>query len=364
MKTITKVARRLLAIGLTATLASCTGDAQEKPELDADVSTSSVCTGPSGVGTTVPAGLGPGDLVTSQPLNPTGDAAAGFPTNADLWQILYVSTGTDETDLQLVCGIVAAPSAGPVIQEGKAKILAWSHGTVGMKQQCLPSSDPTKLFWGAMPGGIGAVGFDDPQGLYKGSSENGALQYAMNQGWVVAATDYQPNDTYVIGKIAAANVLDSTRAATQLVAQQHSQLEKPSEYQMISWGHSQGGHAALWAGQLAESYFAGTSPSKPTPKITLSGVVALAPASTFITDPTTGGHGLADWEMHQTIEAVGLPVPKLELQIGPALFSYIFGSWGTFSESKAPLPTALFPAFPSQSAPLAPGAVLTTQGQE
>jgi hypothetical protein len=30
---------------------------------------------------------------------------------------------------------------------------------------------------------------------------------------------------------------------------------------MIIWGHSQGGHAALWAGQLVETYDAATVPS-------------------------------------------------------------------------------------------------------
>ena len=37
----------------------------------------------------------------------------------------------------------------------------------------------------------------------------GELQTALNRGWVVSATDYQPNDTYVIGRVAAADVIDA-----------------------------------------------------------------------------------------------------------------------------------------------------------
>ena len=36
------------------------------------------------------------------------------------------------------------------------------------------------------------------------------------------------------------------------------------------WGHSQGGHAALWAGQLAPTY---------APELPIVGIAALSPAS-------------------------------------------------------------------------------------
>lgn len=71
--------------------------------------------------------------------------------------MFYVTTGVDENDLQLVCGTVSAPTNGPVLFGSKGRMLNWTHGTVGITQDCLPSSDPAKLLWGKMPGGINAV---------------------------------------------------------------------------------------------------------------------------------------------------------------------------------------------------------------
>jgi len=58
-------------------------------------------------------------------------------------------------------------------------------------------------------------------------------------------------------------VLDSVRAARQMpqLSLQHA---------TVIWGHSQGGHAALWAGILAPTY---------APDVNVVGVAALAPAS-------------------------------------------------------------------------------------
>ena len=146
-------------------------------------------------------------------------------------------------------------------------------------------------------------------------------------------------------------MLDSARAATQL-GQEVFGPDTPDRYDMITWGHSQGGHAALWAGQLAETYLEGTEPSRPTPTIELAGVAALAPAGNFVAQPgdqpgVAYGDGLADWEMHEGIpELLNLPIPALELQIGPALFSFIFGSWNQFAQGNRPSPDAEFPASP------------------
>ncbi|HEY4994619.1 MAG TPA: hypothetical protein VII33_21310, partial [Nakamurella sp.] len=47
-----------------------------------------------------------------------------------------------------------------------------------------------------------------------------------------------------------------------------------------------------------------------------------------------------------------LPVESLQMQIGPALFSHIFGSWQQLSAGTAPAATAGFPAFPAASSAL------------
>jgi len=324
------------------------------------------CNASSGVGGAVPTGLGPGDVVDAVELTGADRTSPGFPTGARAWRVLYVSTGADEHQLQLVCGLVALPAAGPRATAGRGRLLAWSHGTIGLDQRCLPSSDPARHMWAPMPDGIGAIAWGSLLGKHEGETSGGALQYAMDQGWVVTMADYQPNDTYVMGKVAAGNVLDAARAGTQLAGQTFPDTA-PDSYKMITWGHSQGGHAAIWAGQLAEGYLAATTPSKPTATLELAGVAALAPASNFVTQRgqpgVAPGDGLADQEMHQSVEVIPLPIPALETQIGPALFSFIFGSWAQYSAQGAPGADAAYPAYPPADADLPLDAVATAEGR-
>ena len=276
----------VVALGLLAlALSACSSTPNASSTTTTTLPAPTPCDGPHGVGSTVPAGLGPGDLVGAVELTKITAYAqsTGFPTGARAWRILYVSTGIDANQLELICGIVVAPSTGPRSYSGAGRMLAWAHGTIGLAQSCLPSSDPAKFVWGQMPGGINAVAWGSGAGKHVGDPSGGALQYAMNQGWPVTETDYQPNDTYVVGKIAASDVLDSTRAAAQLMARQFPGA--PSAYNMMTWGHSQGGHAAMWAGQLAQSYLAATRPSRPTASVRLVGVALEAPAANFVAQP-------------------------------------------------------------------------------
>jgi pimeloyl-ACP methyl ester carboxylesterase len=88
------------------------------------------------------------------------------------------------------------------------------------------------------------------------------------QGWTMVATDYiglgtQGPHPYLIGQGEGRSVLDAIRAAHQL-------REVNLADDAVIWGHSQGGHAALWAGILASRY---------APELKIDGVAALAPAS-------------------------------------------------------------------------------------
>jgi hypothetical protein len=324
------------------------------------------CDGEPGVGGAVPAGAAPGDLVGAHELQPgSGEAAKGFPTDARVWRILYVSTGVDETDLQLVCGLAAAPTEEVWAKDGVGRQLAWAHGTIGLQQACLPSTRPEEAFWAAMGSGIGAVAWGNGFRARNGDPADGALQTALDRGWVVSATDYQPNDTYLIGRIAAANVIDAARATSQLVAREVGD-GAPERYDVVTWGHSQGGHAALWAGQLMDTYQ--QAAPNPAASLSLAGVAAEAPAANLIAQPERQdgvqfGDGVADWEMHKSIQLIGLPIAALELQIGPALFSYIFGSWTQFSARGAPGADARTPAFPAEAADLQLDAVATAEGR-
>ncbi|MEX0768548.1 MAG: lipase family protein [Microthrixaceae bacterium] len=332
------------------------------------------CDGKDGVGGAVPQGAQPGDLIAASNLEQAYGTTAGYPTNAKVWRILYVSTGFDESDLQLVCGMAAAPADGPQKStDGLGHLLTWAHGTIGLQQACLPSSNPATALWGKMASGIGAVAWGAGPGARVGSPSDGLLQTALNRGWVVSTTDYQPNDTYILGKLAASNVIDAARATTQLMAQQFgpnasppTATELPSSYDTISLGHSQGGHAAMWTAQLYQSYLEGTANPDTTP-LRLRGAAIEAPASNLISQPELQpgvelGQGLADWEMHQSIQLIGLPIGALELQVGPALFSYIFGSWAQFSARGTPAADSKFPAFPSNAANLDLSTVATDQG--
>ncbi len=98
-----------------------------------------------------------------------------------------------------------------------------------------------------------------------------ALDKVIDNGWVLVATDYVGLGTagphpYLIGQGEARSVLDSVRAARELT-------DLLLAGQTVVWGHSQGGGAALWAGQIQPGY---------APDVPLAGIAALAPASDLV----------------------------------------------------------------------------------
>jgi len=367
----------LLLSGCSSNTGANTGPgAQTSSETSAQTSSESTtkpCDGTPKVGDKAPPGLKPGDLVSAHDLTEDFGSAEGFPTNARIFRILYVSTSHDEKDLVLVCGLAAAPAVGPKIWQISGKptmrMVTRNHGTIGLRQRCLPSSNPSLYFWGPQPSGMGAVSYGTGLFNAKGAPENGALQYMLDQGWVISASDYLPDDTYIIGRVAAANVIDAARATAQLMAEKFpSKIFEQTD--VILSGHSQGGHATLWAGQLFETYLAATNDkSVKEPPMNLRGVLAMAPASNFILQPDKQpeialGNGLADWEMHQLISPIGVPIKPLELDIGPTLASYIFGSWSQFSKN-SPVSTSgvKTPAAPPGTSPLNLDAIATEEGE-
>src|SRR6266436_4581399 len=87
-------------------------------------------------------------------------------------------------------------------------------------------------------------------------------------GWAVVATDYSFAEKggphpYLIGEGEARAALDSVRAARQM-------SELTLDKRMVVWGHSQGGHAALWTGIVGPRY---------APDLEILGVAAIAPAA-------------------------------------------------------------------------------------
>jgi hypothetical protein len=141
-----------------------------------------------------------------------------------------------------VSGLVIAP-ADPA--PGQHPVLAWAHGTTGIARACAPSLSEQPL-----------EGLPDMTG-------------PLERGWVITLTDYPGLGTpsphpYLVGESEGRAVLDSVRAVHQL----DTGIELDGKFAI--WGHSQGGHAALFAGQLAPSYLA---------DFPLVGIAALAPAT-------------------------------------------------------------------------------------
>jgi hypothetical protein len=183
----------------------------------------------------------PGTIIRSQAISASPGTKA--------WRVLYRSTGVKGEPVA-VSGVVVAPETAGADRP----IVAWAHPTTGIARRCAPSlsSDFAKT----VPG----------------------LEEMARRGFVVAATDYAglgapgPHP-YLVGVSAARSILDSVRAARALTQ---------ASPQFAAWGHSQGGHAVLWAGKLAAEY---------APDLKLAGVAAAAPptdlAALFQDDLTT-----------------------------------------------------------------------------
>ncbi|MFL5755010.1 MAG: lipase family protein [Chloroflexota bacterium] len=181
----------------------------------------------------------PGDVIWAQPIAAPRDAVA--------WRVLYHSRSVQGADIA-VSGLVVAPD-GPPPSEG-FPVVAVAHGTTGLADECAPSKE-------AVP-------------LRRGQARTGSLSLPplWTLGYVVAATDYEGLGTpgrhpYLVGVSEGRGVLDSIRAARALPGARASS-------QAVVVGGSQGGHAALFAGEIAAEY---------APDVALAGIVALAPGA-------------------------------------------------------------------------------------
>ena len=180
---------------------------------------------------TLPEGLG--TIIRTEPLDIGPPGSRG-------WRVLYV-TEDAYGNRRASSGMVFAPTASP--PTGGYPVVAWAHGTVGMGDACAPSRSKDPIAQMTWLGGM------------------------INNGWVVAATDYAGLGTpgtlnYLVGVDAAHDVLNSVRAARTLVGTTSSRF--------AVYGHSQGGASSLWSAELARTY---------TPDLQLVGVAAAAPAA-------------------------------------------------------------------------------------
>ncbi len=344
--------------------AATTPVAPASPAVATPVAAPTVCTNPDRSGLQQ---RSPGDLVAFEELSGAGDP--NFPPGARAWRVVYVSTGRDNTEHTLVCGVVIAP-AGPAVFDGpdgpRGRVVSWSHGTVGAVTRCQPSTDPAAGIFGPTSAGLNLVAWSNnangagPQG----TAADGILAGMTGAGWIVTASDYYTDlwggeslMPFIMGKIEAANNIDLVRAAHHLMTAVGTATGVDT-YDVVAWGHSQGGHAALWTGQLLEPYATATATAD-SPTLALSGVVAEAPASVFVVQPddpgTALGYGLLDWFEPIALQRAGEPAPVA------LMFSYIFQAWAHYAAGGEPDASAM-PAFPATtsldlSAVLSPAAV-------
>lgn len=238
-----RLAARVLGVVVAATVVSAGCSSDDGPSSDAATTTSA------------PAPAGPVELdadadlyALAEPLEPgdPGDLIAvqpveGLAVEATVLRVLYHSESLAGEDIA-VSGLVAIPP-GPAPAEGRT-VLSWAHGTTGIADQCAPSRDATSA------GPLLAAPF-------------------LERDMVVVATDYEGLGTpgrhpYIVGESEGRGVLDIVRAVRQL-----GDRAGASE-RVVVWGHSQGGHAALFANQIAAEW---------APELEILGTVAGAPPS-------------------------------------------------------------------------------------
>jgi acetyl esterase/lipase len=179
----------------------------------------------------------PGGIIRIWPLE------GGSQLGAKAYRVLYRSTGLHNEPISVTAAIIFPEDPAPA---GGRPVVAWAHPTSGIATRCAPTLLP----------GVQVQGIDE----------------MLRRGYVIVATDYPGLGTegihpYLIGTSEAYAVLDSVRAARELP-------DAKAQKRFAVWGHSQGGHAALFTGQLAASY---------APELELVGVAAAAPA-TYLVD--------------------------------------------------------------------------------
>ncbi len=176
----------------------------------------------------------PGDVIRTEPLGITVPGGSAL-------RILYRSQDA-AGNATVSSGMVFIPKS-PAATDGRP-VVAWAHGTVGLAPQCAPSriAEPVRnLPW---------------------------VAEMLARGWVVTATDYAGLGTpgtsgYLISGDEGRDVINAVRAARNIPGADAS-------HRWVSWGHSQGGHAALAAGNLAAAY---------APELRLVAIAAAAPAA-------------------------------------------------------------------------------------
>ncbi|MBU3587904.1 alpha/beta hydrolase [Polynucleobacter sp. 31A-FELB] len=181
---------------------------------------------------------------------------------AQAWKVAYISSDVSGRKT-IATGLIVAPTA-PAPAGGRP-IVTWAHGTTGTAQNCGPSQviDPVvpinEYF---LIGGNSSTDYGVP-----------ALQEFINEGYVIAATDYQGLGgggvhQYANGVSNAMDAINAARAAGSI-----NQTRSNKKTAFIGW--SQGGLAAFAAAGMSE-YMQQTGTA--FDNLDMRGLVAMGPA--------------------------------------------------------------------------------------
>ncbi|WP_370619482.1 lipase family protein [Mumia qirimensis] len=187
-----------------------------------------------------------GSVIWARPLS--GDAAFQGARNS----LVVYRSRTPEGKQVAVSGTVSVPRGSA--PKGGWPVISWLHGTTGTADVCAPSRDSAT----------------NPAHDYLQVMHTN-LQRWIDRGYAVVATDYQGLGTdgvhsYLIGEAEGRASVDMVRAARR--------LSPALGRKWLAYGHSQGGHAALFATDVADRW---------APELDLVGAVGLAPGSQLST---------------------------------------------------------------------------------
>jgi len=177
----------------------------------------------------------PGTLLKSEKVKAPG-------VHGTVYRVMYLSSTLVGDKPVAVTGTVVVPDG--TAPKGGFPVVTLPHGTNGMADQCAPSLDPAK--------------------------NAGVANLLLDQGWILTASDYRGEGTpglmpYIAGVTEGRDTIDIVRAANRMPAAHASKA-------YVVWGHSQGGHSAVFANNIADDY---------APDLQSKGVVAGAPPSQF-----------------------------------------------------------------------------------
>jgi pimeloyl-ACP methyl ester carboxylesterase len=187
---------------------------------------------------------GTGKLISDKPIGNLDPVLASVSARAD--RITYHSRSLKGADITVSGAVFTPKGKAP---KGGWPVVSWAHGSSGINDQCAPST---------------AQNADGKVDLY---GYGAFVAQLLRAGYAVAATDYEGLGTagehpYIVAASEGRGVIDAVRAARQ--------VDPTLSDDWSAVGHSQGGQAAIAAGELSKTWGKG---------LDFRGTVGLAPVT-------------------------------------------------------------------------------------